>query len=145
MRGRQEFEWTQRPLLKIITSIKDKIVQKIGEDIGYQYSDDIKNALAAQGVESKLMDMMQNDQIDLIDEHNRPILKTQIQYLSNSPMDRENILEEEENSPIHENLPDAKTLERASLQMNEQQYSELKEQVVQIVRRDSLLREAKDL
>ena len=26
MRGRQEFEWTQRPLLKIITTIKDKII-----------------------------------------------------------------------------------------------------------------------
>lgn len=35
MRGRQEFEWTQRPLLKIISSIKEKVLQRIAEDIGY--------------------------------------------------------------------------------------------------------------
>lgn len=34
MRGRLTGEWTQRPLFKIITTIKDKLVQRITENIG---------------------------------------------------------------------------------------------------------------
>ena len=31
MRGQLTFEWTQRPLLKIMTTIKDKLIKRIGE------------------------------------------------------------------------------------------------------------------
>lgn len=34
MRGKLTFEWTQRPLLRILTSIKTKFLERIGEQIG---------------------------------------------------------------------------------------------------------------
>jgi hypothetical protein len=71
MRGKIVGEWTQRPLLKIIMSIKERIIQKIGENIGEQYHQDIEEALAAGGTaEEKLFEMVENDQVDLIDVNN---------------------------------------------------------------------------
>ena len=76
MRGKLTFIMTQRPLLKIITSIKDKIIERIGEQIGKQYSEDIANAFAPGGnIEGKLLDMVENQQIDLLDENNVPLLQ----------------------------------------------------------------------
>ena len=50
MRGSQVAEWTQRPLLKIISSIREKVLERIALDIGHQYTDDVKNAMADVGV-----------------------------------------------------------------------------------------------
>lgn len=69
MRGRQEYEWTQRPLLKIIISIKEKLAERIGAEIGQEYSADIKKAMVAEGVEQKLRNMMENEHIELIGEN----------------------------------------------------------------------------
>jgi len=47
-RGRLFFIWTQRPLLKIINSIKKKLVRKLSTELGKQFEQDIKNALNNQ-------------------------------------------------------------------------------------------------
>lgn len=79
MRGKLTYIMTQRPLLKIITSIKDKLIQRIENQIGKQYSEDITNAFAPGGdIEEKLMNMVENQQIDLVDEDNVPLLQKQI-------------------------------------------------------------------
>jgi len=44
-RGRLFFVWTQRPLLKIIRSIKNKIMRRISKVIGLQFEGDIEKAL----------------------------------------------------------------------------------------------------
>lgn len=68
MRGNITGEWTQRPLLKIIMSIKNRIIERIGQNIGSQYEQDIADALADGGtVDNKLMQMVENEQIDLVD------------------------------------------------------------------------------
>lgn len=76
MRGKITGELTHRPLLTIIMSIKDKIIQRIGENIGSQFEEDIKDALAAGGtVEEKLMEMVRNEQVDLIDINNNLLIQ----------------------------------------------------------------------
>lgn len=40
-----------RQVQRVLTSIKEKIIQKIGEEIGFEYQDDIKNALATEQIE----------------------------------------------------------------------------------------------
>lgn len=49
MRGRLRWILTQRPLLKIISSIKDKIMQRLEEEIGAQFKKDIEDAMAVGG------------------------------------------------------------------------------------------------
>lgn len=75
MRGNITGEWTQRPLLKIIMSIKERIIQKIGQNIGQQFEQDIVDALATGGeVEEKLIEMVQNEQVDLVDANNNLLI-----------------------------------------------------------------------
>jgi hypothetical protein len=75
MRGEIKGEWTQRPYLKIIMSIKERIIERIGQNIGEQYGNDITDALAAGGtVEEKLIEMVQNDEVDLVDGNNNLLI-----------------------------------------------------------------------
>ena len=61
MRGKLTFEWTQRPLLKILTHIKSKFVEHIGEQIGKQFSDDIEKAMApGTEIDQKIKDLIEN-------------------------------------------------------------------------------------
>lgn len=60
MRGRLKFELTQRPLLKIITSIKQKIIERIGENIGPQYQQDIAAALEDREINERIMNLVEN-------------------------------------------------------------------------------------
>jgi len=47
---------TQRPLLKIITSIKEKVLQRLQQEMGPIFAKDIKDAFAAGGdIENELM------------------------------------------------------------------------------------------
>lgn len=83
MRGLLKFELTQRPLLKIITSIKDRLIWRIEKNIGTKYRDDIRNAFAPGGIiEGKLMDLVENDQVELIGENKELLVKQQISLLS---------------------------------------------------------------
>ena len=49
MRARLSWILTQRPLLKIINSIKDKIMERLEQEIGTQFAADIKDAMAVGG------------------------------------------------------------------------------------------------
>ena len=50
LRGRLFFVWTQRPLLKIISSIKSKLIRKLTQDLGKQYEQDIQDALEDEDI-----------------------------------------------------------------------------------------------
>ena len=49
MRGRLAFEWTLRPLLKILVTVKDKLIEKTVTKIGEQYREDVEKAFEAGG------------------------------------------------------------------------------------------------
>ena len=75
MRGKITGEWTQRPLLRIIMNIKEKIIERIGQNIGEQYEQDIIDALAAGGsAEEQLIGMVQDEDVDLIDGENNLLI-----------------------------------------------------------------------
>ena len=75
MRGKITGEWTQRPLLKIIMSIKERIIERISQNIGEQYQQDIIDALAVGGsAEEQLIGMVQNEDVDLVDGNNNLLI-----------------------------------------------------------------------
>ena len=75
MRGRMTFQWTQRPLLKILTSIKMKFAEQIGEHIGKQFSEDIEKAMApGTEIDKRIKEMIANEEIDLLDENRELII-----------------------------------------------------------------------
>ena len=75
MRGRLTFEWTQRPLLKILTHIKTKFVERFAQEIGKQFSDDIEAAMAPGGdIDLKIKELISNQELDLLDENKQLIL-----------------------------------------------------------------------
>ena len=102
--------------------------------------------MAAEGVQEKLMDMVQNKQVDLLDSDNTPLLQNQINKQQSKPAggDDDSMQEDlDEDDDANESVN--VKLAQAQLQMGDQQYSEIRDKVVQIVRRDSLLKEAKNL
>lgn len=85
MRGRLTFQWTQRPLLRILSSIKTKFLEEIGEKIGKQFSADIEEAMApGTDIDARIKEMIANEEIDLVDKQNNElILGQQFSHLSN--------------------------------------------------------------
>ena len=70
MRGNIKEEWTQRPLLKIVTSIKERVIQRIAEHIGETFEQDIARAFVQGGpAEEQLFNMLRQEQIDLVDQN----------------------------------------------------------------------------
>ena len=58
------------PLLRIITSIKNKLIRRMSKNIGPEYEQDIANAFAPGGeIDKKLVTMLENEQIDLLDKN----------------------------------------------------------------------------
>ena len=77
------FQWTQRPLLKILSSIKTKFAEQIGQQIGKQFSDDIEKAMApGTEIDKRIKEMIANEEIDLLDENRELILGQQISNFS---------------------------------------------------------------
>jgi len=75
MRGRLSWILTQRPLLKIIHSIKSKIIERLEQEIGAQFAKDIKDAMADGGeIDEDVMGMIEDQQVDLVDADNTPLL-----------------------------------------------------------------------
>jgi len=73
------------------------------------------------------------------------VLQTQISQLAeNRKADTGAAHTEDDQSPVNIRVdsPDAKKLEQAELQVQEKRYSELKGNVVEFVRRNSLLKDA---
>ena len=157
MRGKLTAEWTQRPLLKIITSIKEKLIERIGDNIGHQFQDDIKNAFADGEVDEHFMEIIQNQQVDLVDDEKVPILQKQVTSLAEKEEQnrlaaagtgsKDQIFDDEEGESVNIRIesPDAKRLENAKLEIGEKQFSDLEDKVKKYVRRTSLLKEAQDL
>ena len=69
MRGALKFEWTYRPLLKILVAAKDKLIDKTVEKIGEQFRPDVERAFEKGGqLEKDMMRALEERQIDLRDE-----------------------------------------------------------------------------
>ena len=97
------------------------------------------------------MDLVENQQIDLLDENNVPLLQKQLTSMTNGQQnpdtgaaDEEDILEEGQIN-IRTASPDARKLDNAELHVEGQGYQELEGKVIDYVRRNSLLKDAKNL
>jgi len=153
MRGKLTFEWTQRPLLRILTSIKNKLIERIGEQIGKQFSDDIAAAMGpGTKIEGMVKNMMQNEEIDLLDENQNPILQQEIDKRIAREQEKhedgdESVDSNELDNSININVAPAETnnLDAAALKVSEQKFSDLSNEVIDYVRRNSLLKGAKNL
>lgn len=85
MRGKLKFEWTQRPLLRILSTIKTKFIEQIGEKIGKQFSEDIEKAMApGTEIDRRLKEMVADGELDLMDENKGLILGQQLSHLTNN-------------------------------------------------------------
>ena len=141
MRGRLTFQWTQRPLLKILSSIKTKFMEEIQQEIGKQFSGDIERAMApGTEVDKRIKEMIANEEIDLLDENRELILGNQISNFSNK--NQQNPDDFGESANIRIDSPDPHKLDKAQLAVGEQQRSEVKDEVIKFVRQNSLLKEA---
>ncbi len=70
MRGKLTFEWTQRPLLKILASIKEKFAVRLSDALGYENAELIAAAMApGTEIDAKIKEMIANEEIDLLDEN----------------------------------------------------------------------------
>ena len=138
---------TQRPLLKIINSIRAKVIKRLQNEIGPQYSKEIHAAMAQGGaLDDHLLQMVENEHIDLVDEEKTPLLKKQTTLISSEQPNGDAGVEAYGGAVnIRVDSPTAKMLDDAELHVKQQSYSELQNQVVDYVRRNSLLDEARHL
>lgn len=135
MRGELEYVWTQRPLLRLISCVKIKISDRIVAVIGEEYRPDVENALAQGGdIEDKLIDMMKNEEVEIVDNENQGLIKRQFTKVVIDAKNNSNAEEVEEiESP---------TIKGAKLQMEDDDYKEIHNEVVKFVRRTSILQDA---
>ncbi len=94
------------------------------------------------------MGMIEDQQVDLVDADNTPLLQKQISLFTDKQMQMNNqgdtgAAADGDAVNIRVNSPDARKLAQADLQVQEKRYSELQSKVVDFVRRNSLLKEAK--
>lgn len=149
MRNKLFFVWTQRPLLKIIDSVKSKLIKRITDIIGGQYEFDVANALGAGGeIETDVMQMVENEEIELMDENKDLLIKQQLSKLSKASA-AENDYQGDtggmEPVDLRVESPDAKKLDKAELQIKDQQFIQIEEKVINYVRRNSKLKAARYL
>ena len=69
MRGKLYFAWTFRPLLRILTTVKNKLVDKIAKKMGPQYRKSIEAALEGKEFDEKIKQMMERKSLDLMDDN----------------------------------------------------------------------------
>ena len=58
-------------------------MQRLENELGVKYADDITKAFADGGIDENLNDMIENQQIDLVDQNNNLVLQKQITHLTN--------------------------------------------------------------
>ena len=134
MRGKIKGEMTQRPAFRIIMSIREALVKRIGENIGHEYAKDIQNAFEAQQIDDKLMRMVQQNQVDLRDDKNNLLLAKAMSSEVNPDTGAA--------VNVSVDSPNAQRLARAELQVKEQHFSDLQDDVINYVRKNSLLKNA---
>ena len=62
MRGKLEFEWTQRPLLRILASIKEKFAVRLSDALGQENAELIAAAMApGTEIDAKIKEMIANE------------------------------------------------------------------------------------
>lgn len=116
MRNQLKFEWTYRPLLKILISVKDKLIDRAVDKIGEKFRPDIERALATGGpIEAEVMKALEENKLDLVDHENRLIFQNMSSEHEDKLIKRKStdILDDEANVSI--NVPNQQRLSNASL------------------------------
>ena len=107
-------EWTQRAQVKTLDVIQNKLSEKICEELGYQFQQDVQEALSLPKMQQLLMAMIGEGQIDLIDQSNQPLLK---KFSVNA-----------DTGSAREGL-ESRLLKQAEIQIGDEEYSAIFEKV----------------
>jgi hypothetical protein len=109
------FVWTQRPLLKIINSIKSKLIKRLSAELGGQFEKDIQNALNNPEIQENLKEMVENNQVELLNEDGAPFLQKHLEDLKKQVENEE----DSEQVDIRIESPSMNKLENAELHVQE--------------------------
>lgn len=74
MRGKLWFKWTYRPLLRILTTVKNKLVEQIAKKMGPEYKKEIRAALDGD-FDQKIKEMMERKSLDLMDDQGQQLFR----------------------------------------------------------------------
>ena len=107
-------------------SIREALVKRIGENIGQEYAQDIQNAFEAQTIDEKLMQMVQQNHIDLRDEKNNLLLAKAMSSEVNADTGAA--------ANISVDSPNVSRLQGAELQIKENHFSDLQNDVIKFVK-----------
>lgn len=111
---------TQRPLLKIINSIRAKVIKRLQSELGPQYSKEIHAAMAQGGaLDEHLLQMVEDEHIDLVDEEKTPLLKKQTTLISSEQPNGDGAGAYGDAVNIRVDSPSAKMLDGAELQVKQ--------------------------
>ena len=132
---------TQRGIIKLINCVKVKVEDRIVSVIGEEYREDVQEALAQGGdIEEKLIEKIQNAEVDLVDDEDNKLIERQItrevEKFEKKQSDQEVDEVEECESP---------SIKSAKLEMDQKNYKDIHNDVVKYVRRNSKLDQAKNL
>ena len=98
-----------------MTAVKDKLIQKIGENIGEHFVADIADAFAAGGeIEDKLKSMIENEHVELVDQGGDKILQRHMSLIAEA--------KEEDEPKARPVSPNPRELAGAELQMQESKF-----------------------
>ena len=147
MRGKLYFAWTFRPLLRILTTVKNKLVDKIAKKMGPQYRKSIEAALEGKEFDEKIKQMMERKSLDLMDD-NKQLIFRQVtggneQALKAREDSDDDILDEDELEEIKDQAdirihsPNALQLQKAQISGNEEEIANLEQDVIKFVKQNS--------
>lgn len=147
MRGKLYFAWTFRPLLRILTTVKNKLVDKIAKKMGPQYRKSIEAALEGKEFDEKIKQMMERKSLDLMDD-NKQLIFRQVtggneQALKAREDSDDDILDEDEVEEIKDQAdirihsPNALQLQKAQISGNEEEIANLEQDVIKFVKQNS--------
>ena len=75
MRGKLYFQRTFRPLLRILTTVKNKLVDNLAKKMGPQYRKSIEAALEGREFDEKIKQMMERKSLDLMDDNKQLLFR----------------------------------------------------------------------
>jgi hypothetical protein len=106
--------------LKIINSIRAKVIKRLQSELGPQYSKEIHAAMAQGGaLDEHLLQMVEDEHIDLVDEEKTPLLKKQTTLISSEQPNGDGAGAYGDAVNIRVDSPSAKMLDGAELQVKQ--------------------------
>lgn len=101
--------------MKIINSIKNKLVKRLSVELGNQFREDIQNALNNPEIQENLKEMVENQDVELHDEDGAPFLQRHLDKLKVRTQHEDEEDQDRESLNITLESPTLKKLDKAEL------------------------------